>query len=182
MLYWDDDTLAGTIFHELAHQKFYVKDDTAFNESYASFVEEEGVREWRRSRRLPPPEGDDAVDRSFTLRVLALREQLGRLYAEPMDATAMGVAKAETFEVFRGDYLAWRASVARGDRRYDRWMAKPLNNATLLPFGLYDTWKPVFAALFERSDRQWPVFFARVAALGRKPAAERTRELQALLR
>jgi predicted aminopeptidase len=182
MLYWDDDTLAGTIFHELAHQKFYVKDDTAFNESYASFVEEEGVREWRRSRGLPSPEGDDALERSFTLRVLALREQLGRLYSGSMTDDAMAVAKAEAFEVFRGDYLAWRATVARGDRRNDRWMAKPLNNATLLPFGLYDTWKTAFATLFERSDRQWPLFFAHVAALGRKPAAERTRELQALLR
>ncbi len=42
MLRWSDDELDSTIFHELAHQKLYVKDDTAFNESYASFVAEQG--------------------------------------------------------------------------------------------------------------------------------------------
>ncbi|MDQ7994818.1 MAG: aminopeptidase [Luteibacter sp.] len=181
MLYWDDDTLAGTIFHELAHQKFYVKDDSSFNESYASFVEEEGVREWRTARGLPPPdEKDGELDGSFTTRVLALRDRLGSIYATQDSDEAKRVAKAEAFEVFRGDYVQWRATVAGGDRRYDRWMAKPLNNAALLPFGLYDTWKPSFAALFERCGRKWPVFFARVKELGKKAPAERTRELEAL--
>ena len=34
--------LATLIFHELAHQRFYVKDDTEFNESFANFVEQRG--------------------------------------------------------------------------------------------------------------------------------------------
>ena len=65
MMRWDDDELAGTIFHELAHQQIYVKDDSAFNESFASFVQEEGLREWRASRGLPPQD-----DREKTTRVL----------------------------------------------------------------------------------------------------------------
>ncbi|WP_254857262.1 aminopeptidase [Luteibacter sp. 22Crub2.1] len=152
MLYWDDDTLAGTIFHELAHQKFYVKDDSSFNESYASFVEEEGVREWRVARGLPPADSvGDQLERSFTGRVLALRDRLGGIYGGEGSDDAKRVAKAEAFEAFRGDYLQWRHTVARGDRRYDRWMARPLNNAAVLPFGIYDVWKPSFAALFEQS-------------------------------
>jgi predicted aminopeptidase len=47
MLRGDADSLDGVIFHELAHQQFYLAGDTAFNESYASFVEREGLREWR---------------------------------------------------------------------------------------------------------------------------------------
>lgn len=181
MLYWDDDTLAGTIFHELAHQKIYVKDDSSFNESYASFVEEEGVREWRMSRGLPPPDRkDDELEGSFTTRVLALRERLRRIYATNDSDDAKRVAKAEAFEVFRGEYVEWRATVAAGDRRYDRWMAKPLNNAALLPFGLYDTWKPAFAVLFEQGGRSWPAFFARVAAMGKMAPTERIRELSAM--
>ena len=31
------------VFHELAHQVVYVKDDTQFNESFAAAVEEAGV-------------------------------------------------------------------------------------------------------------------------------------------
>ena len=34
------------VFHELAHQVVYVKDDTQFNESFAVAVEEAGVRRW----------------------------------------------------------------------------------------------------------------------------------------
>ena len=38
--------LARLIFHELAHQVVYVKDDTSFNESFAVAVEEAGVGRW----------------------------------------------------------------------------------------------------------------------------------------
>jgi predicted aminopeptidase len=61
-------------------------------------------------------------------------------------------------------------------------MARPLNNASLLPFGLYDTWTSSFATLFEQSGRAWPVFFAKVAALAKLAPDERTRQLKALAR
>ena len=38
MLAWNDERLAGLIFHELAHQRLYLPGDTAFNESFARFV------------------------------------------------------------------------------------------------------------------------------------------------
>ena len=38
--------LARLIFHELAHQLLYVKDDTRFNESFAVTVEQAGVERW----------------------------------------------------------------------------------------------------------------------------------------
>ena len=38
--------LAGSLLHELAHQRFYLRGDTAFSEAYASFVERAGVRAW----------------------------------------------------------------------------------------------------------------------------------------
>ena len=183
MLRWDDDELVGTIFHELAHQKVYVKDDSSFNESYASFVEKEGVREWRDTRHLPPPDGrDDALDLGFTKEVLALRDRLKAIYAQPWTDEAKRIAKTEEFEDFRGRYLIRRSTVAAGDRRYDRWMARPLNNATLLPFGLYDGWTSSFAALFEQSGRAWPVFFEKVRTLGKLSPERRTHELETLKR
>ncbi|WP_246058788.1 aminopeptidase [Luteibacter pinisoli] len=181
MLGWDDDDLVGTIFHELGHQKIYVKNDSSFNESYASFVEQEGVREWHAARHLPPPDPKgDALAHSFTEQVLALREDLKAMYALPMDDDAKRVAKAEAFEVFRGNYLVWRAGEAGGDRRYDRWMAQPMSNARLLPFGLYDQWTGAFAALFAQSGRDWPRFFAAVQALATLPPDARTRQLESL--
>jgi predicted aminopeptidase len=74
MLRWDDERLATLIFHELAHQKFYLRDDTAFNESFATFVEQEGTRQWREYRGLPPADGREEKRREqFTALVLASR-------------------------------------------------------------------------------------------------------------
>ena len=181
MLRWNDDELAGTIFHELAHQRLYVKGDTAFNESFASFVEQEGLREWRRARGLPPPDSrDQAMEQGFTGLVLDLRERLKRLYASTDDPTALARGKQEQIEAFRRRYAQWRDGRWAGNSRYDAWVAAPINNAKLLPFGLYDRWTGAFAVLFERAEREWGAFYAAVGALADKPEAERTRALERL--
>src|SRR5215467_3389366 len=46
MLGYDDDELAATIFHELAHQLIYVRNDSEFNEAFATTVEEVGLTRW----------------------------------------------------------------------------------------------------------------------------------------
>lgn len=183
MLRWDDDELDGTIFHELAHQLIYAKGDTAFNESFASFVQAEGLREWRRSRGLPP--ADDrrqAMASGFTRLVLDLRERLARLYASGAGEAAMAAGKQEEIEAFRTRYRQWQQREWPQDHRYDAWMAQPINNARLLPFGLYDRWVPAFSVLFQRAEHGWPAFYAEVRALARTPAAKRQVALQALLR
>jgi predicted aminopeptidase len=182
MMRWDDDELIGTIFHELAHQKIYVKGDTAFNESYAMFVEDEGLREWHRARGEPV--GDDheqVMDDEFTKLVLDLRERLKKLYASSVDEQAMAEGKQREIEGFRKRYAAWRDANWPNDHRYDKWVAQPINNATLLPFGLYDQWKPAFAVLFKQAGGQWPQFYDRVRALAKESKAKRENSLRALL-
>jgi predicted aminopeptidase len=181
MMRWSDDELDGTIFHELAHQKLYVKDDTAFNESYASFVAEQGLREWRAARGLPPPaDGERARDDAFTALVLELRDRLREAYARESSVEARRIAKAREIAAFRARYAQLRDGAWNGDRRYDAWIAAPLNNASLLPFGLYDTWVPSFAQLFAQAHGEWPAFFDAVSALARKPKAVRDGELSRL--
>jgi predicted aminopeptidase len=183
MMRWDDDELAGTIFHELAHQLIYVKDDTAFNESYAMFVENQGLKEWHRSRG--EPEGDDhdqAMDDGFTQLVLDLRDRLKKLYASGEDATAMAVDKQREIDEFRLRYATWRDQNWPKDHRYDAWVAQPINNATLLPFGLYDQWVQAFAVLFKQANGQWPDFYARVRALAKEPKDQRENSLRDLLK
>lgn len=67
MVRWDEDRLAAVIFHELAHQKLYVADDSAFNESFASFVEREGLRQWRASQGLPAGGEEECASASSSL-------------------------------------------------------------------------------------------------------------------
>ena len=182
MLRWDDDELAGTIFHELAHQLIYAKGDTAFNESFATFVQTEGLREWRAARELPADDGHAQVMADgFTKLVLDLRERLKTLYTSGVDAEAMAAGKQREIAAFRARYAAWRDAHWPGDHRYDAWVAKPINNARLLPFGLYDQWTPAFAVIFRESGAQWPAFYARVRALARESKAKRDAALQVLL-
>lgn len=180
MLRWEDEHLAGLIFHELAHQRLYIAGDTAFNESYASFVEREGLRQWRTSRGLPPV--DETAQRryaEFSGLMLDTRARLAELYASDLGEAAMRAAKRAEFMRLRQAYRQLRDGAWKGDHRFDRWMAQPLNNASLLPFGLYDRWEPAFAALFEQVGGEWLLFHARVEALGRLPADERAQQLGA---
>lgn len=181
MLRWNDERFIAVIFHELAHQQYYLPGDTAFNESFATFVEREGLRQWHASRGETLPATDDRQRQQFIELVLASREHLRQLYASDLPEADMRIAKQAEFERLRRDYRAMRQREWGGQGRYDAWIDSPLNNAKLLPFGLYDQWVPAFAALFERAQRNWPAFYAAVAALGRLPADERLSELQGLL-
>jgi len=181
MMGWGDERLATLIFHELAHQRVYVKDDTEFNESFASFVEQEGTRQWRASRGLAPDNGAQAQRRDqFTQLVLDTRTRLETLYALPLPTDQMRQRKAAEFERLRSEYRQLRDSQWVGDRRYDAWVNAPMNNARLLPFGLYDQWVPGFAALFRQEGGDWVRFYAAVEKLGALPVGERKAALKAL--
>jgi predicted aminopeptidase len=181
MMNWGDERLATLIFHELAHQRFYVKDDTEFNESYANFVEQEGTRQWRAARGLAPV-GDAALRQrdQFIRLVLDTRKRLETLYAQPLAADVMRQAKAAEFERLRSEYRRMRDSQWGGDKRYDVWVNQPMNNARLLPFGLYDQWVPAFAALFRQEGGDWVRFFAAVEKMGGLPVGQRKAALKQL--
>ncbi|WP_137886100.1 aminopeptidase [Pseudomonas sp. 2FE] len=181
MLHWDDQRLAAVIFHELAHQQFYLPGDTAFNESYASFVEAEGLRQWRAARGLPVPADNRERQREqFGALVLASRARLETLYASGQSEAELRHGKAVEFERLRAEYRQLRAREWAGVGRYDGWIDSPLNNAKLLPFGLYEQWVPAFAKLFRQVQGDWPAFYARVKGLGELPSAMREQALKNL--
>ncbi|MDY7562510.1 aminopeptidase [Pseudomonas sp. 10B1] len=182
MLHWGDERLAALIFHELAHQRFYVKDDSEFNESYANFVEQEGGRQWRVARGLAPEKESDSKQREqFTQLVLGARERLKKLYAQPLPTQVMRERKAAEFERLRSDYRQIRDSQWAGNRRYDPWINAPLNNAKLLPFGLYDQWVPAFAALYKQEHGDWSAFYSAVEKLGGLPIEQRRAQMRKLM-
>jgi predicted aminopeptidase len=180
---WSNDDIVGTIFHELAHQEVYIKDDREFNESFATFVQREGLREWRTSRGLPATgDKDEARDDAFTALVLDLRERLRTLYARELDAPAMREAKVNEIEAFRERYRHLRATEWKDDPGYDRWVDAPINNARLVPFGLYDHWVPAFGRLFAHANGDWTTFYGYVRALAYLPKDERDRQLDGWLK
>ena len=171
---WSDDEMIGTIFHELAHQQFYVKNDTAFNESFATFVQREGLKQWHADNHLPPPDPRDAERQSqFTGLALATRKKLKALYASDIADVMKRERKAQIFADMQRDYEHLRDTEWHGYHGYDHWFDTPLNNAKLLPFGLYDHGVPAFAALFKQCDGDWTRFYAAVRKIGSEPAAQR---------
>jgi predicted aminopeptidase len=181
MLRWDDDELAATIFHELAHQRLFVKGDTEFNESFATFVQYQGLREWRAARGLPP--GDSAGRKhedEFEHLVLDTRERLRVLYAMALPPDAMRARKREEIERLRAEYARLRDTQWDGKGGYDEWIGSAINNAKLLPFGLYRRWVPAFAAVFAQQGGEWAAFYAAVAKIARLDASARAEALTGL--
>ena len=168
----NDEQVAGLIFHELAHQKLYVPHDTVFNESFASFVEQEGVRQWREAQGLPRCSPNDGHQRQFLALVLSSRERLATLYASDLSDAEKRQGKADEIARLRAEYAALRDGPWQDDARYDRWFAQPLNNAVLLPFGLYDQWVPAFSAWYQAVG-DWATFYPQAATLATWPKAER---------
>ena len=112
--------------------------------------------------------------------MLASRTRLQQLYASDLPAAQMRSGKQAEIARLRAEYHALSKREWGGNGRYDDWINAPINNAKLLPFGLYDQWVPAFAALFEQVERDWPRFYQRVAALGELPERERHQALMDL--
>jgi predicted aminopeptidase len=181
MLRWDDDELAGTIFHELAHQRLFVGGDTEFNESFATFVQREGLREWRAAQGLPPADSaDEGRADEFDRLVLDARERLRALYASPLTAEAMRERKREEIEALRAGYAQLRDRQWQGRGLYDDWINSEINNAKLVPFGLYHRWVSAFAELFAQQQNVWPAFYDAAAKIAHLDAEARAQALSRL--
>lgn len=179
--------LARLIFHELAHQVVYAKDDTSFNESFAVSVEEEGLRRWLLAQRGNPDAPTLAADAARTTRqraefrelVGATRDRLQKIYASDAPDDVKRVEKAGAFAAMRAAYLPIKAEWG-GAPVFDRWFADGANNAGIVAAGLYADRVPRFAALLAREGGDLPSFYARVAELARMPKDERDRILDAM--
>ncbi len=114
MLRRNDEQLAALIFHELAHQQLYLPGDTAFNESYATFVEREGLRAVRAHRDLPQRDEQARVRyRQLVELLLDTRQRLDQLYASGRSTTELRALKQAEFATLRQRYRHLRQPVER---------------------------------------------------------------------
>ena len=180
VVYWPEHHLAGLIFHELAHQLVYVKDDSGFNEAFAETVEREGVRRWLAAHGSAPKA--EAHDRSQRLQddflglVFVTRERLQNAYDSPRTDAEKRREKSRIFADMRSGYELVKARW-EGDGRYDRWFTNGLNNARLASVVTYHDLAPGFAAMLARHDGDLAAFYAEVESLAEQPREDRRRRL-----
>jgi predicted aminopeptidase len=173
---WPETELARLIFHELAHQLLYVKDDSAFNESFATAVEEVGVARWL--ARQGDPALDAQAGRSQRLRrafrdlVTDARAQLAVVYESEASDAEKRAAKIATFAAMRSAYEQAKAGDP-GLAGYERWFAQQPNNASLAAISLYTDRVPGFRALLAEAGGDLPRFYERVRSLTALPREKR---------
>lgn len=173
---WPEAALAGQIFHELAHQQLYVKDDSSFNEAFAEVVEAEGVKRWlARQGQAARPDISERQERQKTFIDLLLqsRRELEVLYASGQSAEVMRAEKKEAFSKLRQRYQLLRDETWQGYSGFDRWFERPVNNARLASVATYHDRKPSFLAILQRADGDLRRFYEEAAALAKRPRAER---------
>ena len=183
VLMWPDDQLAGLIFHELAHQVVYVKNESAFNESFATFVEEVGVQEWLRdrgdTRALAAYQSRRAWRARVVKQIFNHRASLVRLYRSGLSADVMRKKKELLFAHFRERYRNERFA-GQHPKTWDHWVLGKPNNARLNAITAYHQYIPAFQQLFEGNGSNLSVFFEEVRALTEVTPTDRVRQLSRL--
>lgn len=171
-----DTEAVRTIFHELAHQLLFVDDDTEFNESFATTVENEGLRRWFARNGVPEQQQEFTAQQRRREQFVQLadeyRGRLRTLYSVSLTHEEMRRAKAGVLGDMKQAYAAMKKGWG-GDARYDQWFEQDLNNAKIASLSLYTQMVPAFEAMLEKEGRDLPRFYRRVTELSRLPKAER---------
>ena len=166
MMKWDDIELVGVLFHELAHQVLYVKGDSAFNESFATAVEEFGVLRWLDSRDNTAAKKEYLARRQLRQDLMDLvaiaRDDLEAIYASDGRDDARRDKKAARLEALRE---AAAARLAQSGRDPSGWLSGELNNARLVSMTLYEGRLPAFRALFRQCEEDFACFYEQAQGL-----------------
>ena len=171
--------VASTLFHELAHQKLYVKNDSEFSEAFASAIEEFGTERWLAAR------GNAAASAAYRRRLVhradfaalisAQQDRLRAVFAKDEPVEQRRMDKARAFDAMRADYAALKQRWG-GSSEYDAWFQEPLNNAALAAVATYRRWVPALRARIDAVGLAQ--FYADAAELAKLDPGQRAERLE----
>jgi len=160
---------AGIVFHELAHQVVYIDNDSAFNEAFATAVEEEGIRRWLLNKGQHDQYQayllDKKRDSELNQLLQVTREKLKQLYKSKKSVVEKRREKKYIFAFMQKKYSQLKKSW-NGYNAYDKWMSQELNNSHLLLIATYHDLVPFFKNLLIEQNNKLPNFYAAVRELG----------------
>jgi predicted aminopeptidase len=175
---------AALIFHELAHQLLYVPDDTAFNESFATAIEQEGVRRWLLAGRDPQSYNaylpNYRQHRQFVDLIMKYRRQFETLYQSNKPESEKRDQKAKLFYQLKQDHDILKQQW-NGISRYDYWFNQPLNNAQMVTVLAYQDLVPAFVSLLNQQNGDIKQFYSECQKLAKMPKTVRYQNLTGYL-
>ncbi len=179
-IHYPDAELARLIFHELAHQVVYVKDDSEFNESFATTVEKEGLRRWLVSNNEAPLQANIAITElikdEFNQLLTEAKQKLETLYKRDQNEASKRAGKKVIFsdlvQAYEQKKITWG-----GYKGFDRWINASTNNAVIVAFNIYTQLEPAFNKILRESNQDLPAFYAKVKALAKLGKKQRAAQL-----
>lgn len=170
MLRHGDASLIGVIFHELAHQTVYVENDTAFNEAFATAVEQEGLRRWFNQSGTPGEYETYLQKKSYRHEFYGLvtdtRKELESAFVSAETNKEKQVLKDQVYLGFKQEYKEWRATSQYSG--FDNWMQRDLNNSHLALIATYQELVPTFINMLASVDGDMQKFYQMVKTIGEK--------------
>lgn len=175
---------AALIFHELAHSVLYVADDTAFNESFATAVEQEGLRRWQAANNDIQGYENWVLKQQrhqiFIGLILKYRTQLEALYQSKLSITEKRNKKAAILNHMRAEYTDLKSEWG-GPETYDAWFNYPLNNAQIISVSTYHNYVPAFGKMLAETGGNLQKFYEKCRYLAKKEHSQRHRLLKQYL-
>jgi len=182
MMRWDDVQLVSTLFHELAHQVLYIKDDTAFNESFATAVEQIGIERWIDAHGSRDDMGKYRARKALQRRLVDLvnttRDDLRDYYGRDIAVEAKRELKAARLRRLAADV---RGTLESAGLNGDHWLSGELNNARLLPMSLYEERVPAFLAMYRECADDLDCFYTQARSVAKLTPAARAACLDDLM-
>lgn len=181
MMYKSEAHRAGIIFHELAHQVVYIDDDSAFNEAFATSVEQEGIKRWferkaESSKYVKYLKGKQR-DNQINLLLRETRNNLARLYKSNKNSSYKRELKKKIFSDMITKYEVLKKSWA-GYSGFDKWIYQGLNNAHLLLVATYHDLVPAFNFILKQQDYNLKKFYDVVTEIGELEKEQRKVQLK----
>jgi predicted aminopeptidase len=181
----EEHQLAALLIHEIAHRRLYIQDDTSFNESFATAVEQIGLKLWLQKHT------DTETDYTFYLNRLARRQDIRQLMLQTrdklaavyqrddLDDTAKRKLKAEHLAGLAQRFKRYQTDTALNAKQI-QWLAS-INNASLVSLSDYHEYVPAFKALFKQVGFNFEGFYQAAENLAKLPPLERKIQLEKLI-
>lgn len=181
-VFTDEAYFIELLIHEISHRKLYIKDDTKFNENFATAVGTLGAELWYRRQGLEErysmyqkAKNERQILVNFVLRY---KDKLDALYQDKrLSDQQKRTRKLEVLAELKRAYQTLKND-NHWDDRYDNWIGK-LNNASFSTLSNYQDLVPGFIALFKQSHN-WEHFYQQVEALSEKDKLARHAYLKSL--